>query len=171
MKPKLIIINGPCGIGKNTIAERYLKEHPATSIVDIDEVRRSILDYRKHREKSQREAYRLAFIKTKKCLSQGIDVVVPNKIKRSDILNTFEKIANEYNANFHEFLLWTTKKGSIERAIKRGFKPEGLLQESNLEKMYDELEEMLKKRKNVFVIDSKEGEVEKVYSEVIKLLN
>lgn len=170
MKPKLIIINGPCGVGKNTIAERYKGEHPETFIVDIDEIRRTIPNYRENREKSYEEACRLALNETEARLRDRLNVVIPNKIKRINVLDDFNRIADECDAEFCEFFLWTTKKDAIGRAIKRGFRPGSLLQKDRLVKMYDELEETLKKRKNAFIVDSSDGEIEEVYSEVLQYL-
>jgi predicted kinase len=170
MKPKLIILNGPCGIGKNTIAEIYKKEHHNTLVADIDKTRRSIPNYREQREKSYEEACKLAFFEVEENLSKGRDVIVPSKIKRPEVLDTFGKIAQKNGADFYEFVLWTTKEDALKRAIERGFKPNSLLQEDRLEGMYDELEEMLKNRPNVLLINSKDGEIAKTYSEIVKFL-
>jgi hypothetical protein len=37
--PRLIHLNGPPGIGKSTIAQLYVDEHPGTLNLDIDRVR------------------------------------------------------------------------------------------------------------------------------------
>ena len=36
MKPKLILLNGTPGLGKTTLAQRYIAEHPLAMCLDID---------------------------------------------------------------------------------------------------------------------------------------
>jgi len=38
MQPKLLVLNGPLGIGKSTLAARYSHDHPLTLNLDIDTV-------------------------------------------------------------------------------------------------------------------------------------
>ncbi len=167
MKPKLIVLNGPCGIGKNTLAELYKNEHQTSLILDIDELRRTIPDYREQRDASYKEACDLAFTKTEEYLLKGFDVIIPNKIKKPDILNTLEKIAIKCNADFYEFILWATKEDAINRAVKRGFRPGSLLQENKLPELYDELEATLQTKGSDFIIISKEGKLQETYKEII----
>lgn len=171
MKPKLIILNGPCGVGKTTLAEIYKDEHPLTLSLDVDEVRRFIGQYREHREKSHELMYRLAYAMAEEHLKSGYDVVVPNIIRDVAILERFEEIAQVLNVDFYEFVLTTSKEDAIARAVKRGFKPGGLLQADKLETMYDELVETLKKRPEVIQITSKERQVEETYRELIDKLS
>lgn len=168
MKPKLILINGPCAVGKNTIAERYASEHPMAVIVDIDEVRRTIDGYRENREESYKQACGLVFAKAVENLNGGNDVIVPNVIRKLNVLGRFENIAEECNADFYEFVLWTSKADAIARAIRRGFRPEGLLQADKLEGMFDELEETLTQRKDAIIIESIEGDIDRTYNKLLE---
>jgi predicted kinase len=86
MKPKLIVINGPCGIGKNTIAEKYKDKHPRALVVDIDETRRSIEGYRENKEKSLEQAYESAYTVATEHLNNGYDVVIPKLISSPTVL-------------------------------------------------------------------------------------
>ena len=171
MKPQLIILNGPCGIGKNTIANLYASGNKSSVVLDIDDFRRGISSYRQKVEESYKEACNLVFIKTEEYLLKKYDVIIPNLIRKLEVIESFEKIANKCNGEFYEFSLWASKEDAISRAVKRGFQPDSLLQEDKLIQMYDELEEMLKNRKNTVFINSEEGNAEKVYNQLIKLLN
>lgn len=170
MKPKLIILNGPSGIGKNTIAELYKNEYPTSLVLDMDELRRTVPNYKEQREESYKKSCDLVFVKSEEHLVKGFNVVIPNKIKRDNVLDKFKEIADKCNADFYEFVLWTTKEDAINRAVKRGFKPGSLLQEDKLSGMYDELEEIIKTKNNSFIIVSKEGEPEETYREIIDKL-
>ncbi|MBA3302830.1 MAG: AAA family ATPase, partial [Acidimicrobiia bacterium] len=37
--PRLILLNGPPGIGKSTLAQRFVDEHPLALNLDLDAVR------------------------------------------------------------------------------------------------------------------------------------
>jgi adenylate kinase family enzyme len=43
---KLIILNGPPGIGKSTVAQKLQKELPLSFLLEIDALRRCISNYR-----------------------------------------------------------------------------------------------------------------------------
>jgi predicted kinase len=170
MKSKLIILNGPCGIGKSTLADMYKNEHPMCLMLDIDEVRRFMGSYREHQEQSYEQMYKLAYAMTREHLQNGYDVIVAKFIAKADVLRDFEKIAQECDANFFEFVLFSTKEDALARAVKRGFKPGGLLQADKLEKMYDELVEILKQRPKAIQIVSREDRVTETYRELIEKL-
>ncbi len=171
MKPKLIILNGPAGVGKNTIAELYMKDHSTSLIIDIDEVRRTIPDYRENREQSYKEACNLVYKQAEKHLLSGFDVVIPNTIKKVEVFDNLQSIATENNADLYECVLWTNKEDAISRAIKRGFRPDSLLQEDKLAGMYDELQEAIENRNNMIKITSVEGKSDDVYAKLVDALS
>jgi len=170
MKPKLIIINGPAGVGKNTIAKLYKKDHSTSLVIDIDEVRRTIPNYREDREQSYKEACNLVYKQAEKHLLLGFNVVIPNIIKNVEVFDNFQRITTESNANLYECVLWTSKEDAIRRAIKRGFKTNSLLQEDDLSGMYDELQEVIKNRESSIKIASVEGKSDDVYKKLNEAL-
>lgn len=154
MKPKLIILNGPCGVGKNTIADMYVEEFPKAVVLDIDELRRSVPNYRDNPVESGRTAYELAFAKSKDLLNSGRDVVIPNLIRSGANLDKFASIANELGCEYYEFLLNLSKESAIQRATERGFSPGSLLTPEKLEPMYDSLTQVIATRPQTIKIDA-----------------
>ena len=77
MKPKLIVINGPLGIGKSTLAKRYAEEHPLTLVLDIDDVWAMLSHWREEKEKSAPLSKKMAIEMARVNLEAGHDVVIP----------------------------------------------------------------------------------------------
>ena len=38
-RPRLVLLNGPPGIGKSTLSRRYVEAHPGTLDLDVDRLR------------------------------------------------------------------------------------------------------------------------------------
>jgi deoxyadenosine/deoxycytidine kinase len=49
---KLIILNGPCGVGKSTVAQKLHEVIPLSFLLDIDAQRRFISKHREFKEES-----------------------------------------------------------------------------------------------------------------------
>jgi predicted kinase len=171
MKPKLIILNGPCGVGKTTLAEIYKNEHEMTLLLDIDDVRRFMGKYRKNKEESRTQMYRLALVMAREHLKNGYSVIIPNLLRDITLLESLEIIAKETGADFYECVLITSKEEAIRRATERGFNPGGLLKEDMLGSMYDELLETLTLRAGVVSIESREGDIVGNYQDLKNITN
>lgn len=182
MKPKLIIINGALGVGKSTLAREYAEEHPLTLHLDIDELRKWISCFREEKEKSGLLSKNLAGEMARTHLSSGYDVVISQIFCREEYLERFEKIAEECQADFYEFLLSTSKDDALRRFIKRGqsegypdgFKPGGLVdlggREKKLAELYDDMMRTISQRPSTKVIESIEGDIQGTYAKFLKNL-
>ena len=79
---KLIILNGPCGVGKSTLAKALHTEMPLSFLVDIDVINGFIADHEDDIDKEERwkisKEVSKAILKT--MLELGRDVIVDKMI-------------------------------------------------------------------------------------------
>ncbi|MCY7395854.1 MAG: ATP-binding protein [Nocardioides sp.] len=115
---RLLLLNGPPGIGKSTMATRWANEHPGVLSCDIDVLRSLVggVDLLAAGELIRPAA--LAMITA--YLESGHDVVLPRLLTRLEELERFERAARIAGAAFVESLLMDTEKASIERFHRRG---------------------------------------------------
>lgn len=183
MKPKLIILNGPLGIGKSTLANRYAEDNPLTLRLDIDDIRTYISHWRERDEESANSSKKIALAMAKVQLGLGHDVVVPQIVRSVKLFEAFEQVANKTNANYYEIMLFTDKAESIRRFKERsyaqgyetGFRPGGLIdtggREDKLSSMYDEMLETANLRPNTAKVEVVFGNVENTYAKVLAIIN
>lgn len=73
---KLIIINGPCGIGKSTLSARLHISMPLSFLLDIDEQRKFISHYKEKRQESGKMVYDISNAILKGCLENKYDIII-----------------------------------------------------------------------------------------------
>lgn len=180
MKPKLIILNGPLGIGKSTLASRFAEEHPLTLRLDIDDIRRYISHWREQAEQSAISSKQMALAMARVHLELGHDVVVAQIVRSVELFNEFEQVAKDTNADYYEILLFTEKDEAIRRFKERsyaqghtsGFRAGGLIdtggRETKLASMYDEMIETASQRPNTIKIEPEFGNEDETYQELLK---
>jgi predicted kinase len=103
--PRLIHLNGPPGIGKSTLAQRYVADHPLAFCLDIDGFRRLIGGWDEHASESGRLARRMALAMAREHLTAGYDVVVPQLLARPEFALELRDLASATGAAFHEIVL------------------------------------------------------------------
>ena len=182
MKPKLIVLNGPCGIGKSTLAKRYGQDHPLTLQLDIDHVWSMLSHWREEKDASAPLSKLIAIEMARVSLEAGHDVVIPQIIQRAELAEGFMKLADTCNAEYIEILLLVKKEEAIRRFIKRGqengyptgFRPGSVLEasggESKLSEMYDNMINAASGRQNIIKIEPTLGDVEATYSKMLLLV-
>lgn len=115
---KLIHLNGAPGVGKSSIARRYVDDHPLALVVDIDSIRTSLGCWDEV-EESKVVARRLALTLTRQHLGDGHDVVVPQHLARFDFLSALQDVAREVGAEFVEVLLDVPLEVAVSRFVSR----------------------------------------------------
>lgn len=168
---KLIIINGPCGVGKSTVTNRLHQEIPLSFLFDIDAQMRFISHYREYPEERRKTTLALADSVINTMLTLNRDVVVDKMIFNKEIVDSYYKIAAKHEAEIKEIILWAPKEVIMKRADERGWRKDGLLTPEKCEMFWDKMDEFRKKRPQAVIIDTSNQTEEQTYQEVKQKVN
>src|SRR3569833_1227780 len=116
---KLIILNGPSGVGKSTTAAALHKGMPLSLRIEIDELRRWISGYREHTKESLSLANEQALSAAETHLRLGHTVIIDKSIIEAEIVDRMHALGRQYGADIHEIILIARKDIVQERADAR----------------------------------------------------
>jgi predicted kinase len=179
---RLILLNGPPAIGKSTLAQRYVDEHPLALNLDLDSVRRMLGAWQGHPVDAGLLARAMSLEMARAHLSSGHDVVVPQYLGRPQFLDQLEQVASDAGADFTEFVLMDGRDNAVRRFTERsaaaatvshveaGALMDTLGGQPALEAMYDRLLLVLSHRPRAQVIQSREGGADETYAELRRRL-
>jgi predicted kinase len=117
--PLLILLNGPPGCGKSTIAQMYVDAHPLTLNLDLDLIRRLIGGWKDRPQESGGLARQIALEAAAPHLRAGHDVVVPQYLGRTEFVEQLEATAAASAAGFREIVLMTSREAALRRFGER----------------------------------------------------
>jgi predicted kinase len=173
---RLIHLNGPPGIGKSTLARRYVDEHPGVLNCDVDVLRTLIGGWQAdfHAAGALIRPAALAMISA--YLKQGRDVVFPQMLVDPKELAKFEGCAHEVGAQFVECMLMDTQVAALGRFHRRGQDSSGdpwhahvraiveqLGGDEFLAHSYAGLRALIDQRSTVTTVTSVEGRIDDTY--------
>lgn len=103
--PQLVVVNGPPGIGKSTLARRYVDENPLTLCLEQDVVRGLLGGWLARETQSGLLARRLCLAMARTHLLATHDVIVPQFVALPEYLDQLADVAKEAGAQHRELVL------------------------------------------------------------------
>ena len=164
--PTLILVNGPPGCGKSTIAARYVADHPLALALDVDDVRSRIGGWRERPEEAGLLARNAVLAAAGAHLAAGHDVVVPQYLGRPAFVERLAALAAETGAEFREVVLMTSRDEALRRFRERA---DPAKDGTDLDAMYDRLVALLPHRPGARVI-SADGDADATYAAFVDAL-
>ncbi len=180
---RLVHLNGPPGIGKSTIARRYVDEHPGTLNCDIDILRTLVGGWQENFGGAGELIRPAALAMITAYLRSGHDVVLPQMIFRLAELERFEAAASDAEAEYVACLLMDDLEPAVARFHRRGTSDgdpwhqqvRDIVASSGGDEMlascHRRLEDLLVHRPGTVVITSVEGSIEQTYRAFVGALS
>lgn len=128
MKQFLLLVDGPMGAGKSTVADLVQQKMKGTALIGLDRVKFFVSGFIRNKRNNAR-AYRITEVMAAEYLKLGLNVIVEQGFYLKDVL-FYEKLARRNRATLllvertapREKLLERISKRRKER-ISRGIKP------------------------------------------------
>ncbi len=177
--PRLILLNGPPGCGKSTLAQLYVDDHPLALSLDLDRIRGLLGGWKDRATEAGELARALALAAARAHLSAGHDVIVPQYLGRLPFIEALAELADEVGATFHELVLMDSKVASLRRfeartgrAADPGHAEAAATVaaaggRASLAQMYDALLEVVAQRPTTQVVPTTEGEIAETYAALL----
>jgi predicted kinase len=173
-RPTLILLNGPAGIGKTTIAQRYIDEHPLALSVSNDALVVMLGQWLRHEPEAWEMVFNFTCDMARRHLRAGHDVILPYLVREGAQAEAFAQIAQECGVTYVEVLLTASKQEAVERMLERGTWGEGgapPLTEADvpiIEQLYDMVHKNLDEKPHIAIIQSVRGDIDGTYAEFLK---
>lgn len=180
---RLIHLNGPPGIGKSTLARRYVEDHPKTLNCDIDVLRTLIGGWKEDFPGAGALIRPAALAMIEAYLRTGQDVVLPQMLLDLGEVARFEACATGAGAVFIERVLVDRPDAAVARFHRRGAtgpadpwhdQVRAIVSASGgdeaLSRCHSALEQVLLVRTRAVVVTSIEGATDETYRTLLDSL-
>jgi predicted kinase len=163
----LILLNGPPGAGKSTLARMYAEAHPLTLDLDIDLVRDMLGQWRSDPHSAGLLARAAVLAAARVHLTAGHDVVIPQFLGRLAFVEQAEALAEEVGAAFRMVVLLDSEENSRCRFSQRGPVDGRPVSDEEFARMYGRLLDVLAARPTAVVVRTRDGDVNGAYQDVV----
>ncbi|MEH0108115.1 AAA family ATPase [Tersicoccus sp. MR15.9] len=121
--PTLLLLNGPPGVGKSTVADALVRSRPGWVAVSVDEVKHALPTWPAEPIRSGLAARDTAASRVAELLDRGQDVVVDQYLARQDFVIVLERVARDADARFLEVVLTVDEATVAQRLGRRRRRP------------------------------------------------
>lgn len=173
----LILLNGPPGIGKSTLAAMYAERHTGTLNLDIDALHTFIGGWRELGGRVHDFLRPLALAMAATHLAGGNDVIVPQYVARAEAAAAFDAVVVAQGAELREIVLMDERAAALDRFDQRQDDTEwaahnrsivaGLGGREFLGGMYDQLQAHASTRSDASFVTTIPGDLEGTYAALI----
>lgn len=169
---KLIIINGPAGIGKSTVAKLIHKQVKPSYLLSCDSIRRFLNDYHELPREGRTLRNKVVLSMLEPLLSEHITVVLEQLHTDSVMLNKYRSIASKHHADVYEYFLWIDSEEELLERFRARQKgptkhPNSSLTEKRISGYWHKMKELVDKREVMTTLNTTQLSPQDVAEQII----
>jgi predicted kinase len=168
----LVMINGPCGVGKSETSRKLQTRIPGSDWIRLDSVRKSIpeedflIDGEPDAVARMWYANVLGREMARAALEAGRTVILDSIKYQTEWVTPWEELGHEMGATVLDICLMAPKNVVEARAMSRGYRPGSRLNPDKVSNLYDKVAAFYKSRPNAFIIQNEHLSVEETVGEL-----